>query len=506
LSSGFGQRDLASTLKRKDFLDMNLRFGAALFSLFLPAALLAQEIPRVEYAARRDSVMAHLDSGVVVAFGAADATGIRRWSQLPAFRYLTGFLEPNAALLLVKRGGTSAGILFTASRDPRRALYDGFPPDSAVVARETGLSVRSLPAFREVVDSLVTQGLPVYDLRDFATADAAIQDTLTRGARFMADLAARYPDAAVRGTHPILDTLRRRKSPAELALLRRAIDVTVQSLREALRSTKPGMWEYELEALIESGFRRSGCDGPAFTSIIGSGLNSTQYHYQTNNRRMLAGDVVVMDVGAACDGYAADVTRTIPVSGRFTREQRAIYQLVRDAQAASERVAKPGASWQAWRDSARAVEARGLARLGLIESAEATFDPPWPERCQADPVYCTQAFLYMAHGLGHGIGLEVHDPPHPWVGNGVFQPGDVFTIEPGVYISTRLLDMLPDTPRNQAMVAKVRPVVERYQNIGIRIEDDYLITPGGVEWLSRAPREIAEIEAARRLTRAAMAR
>jgi Xaa-Pro aminopeptidase len=106
----------------------------------------------------------------------------------------------------------------------------------------------------------------------------------------------------------------------------------------------------------------------------------------------------------------------------------------------------------------------------------------------------------MAHGLGHGIGLEVHDPPHPWTGTGTFQVGDVFTIEPGVYISTRLLDMLPDTPKNRAFIAKVRPTVQRYRNIGIRIEDDYLITAGGVEWLSRAPREIREIEASRPLS------
>jgi len=471
-----------------------------LLGLLVPATLLAQEIPPAEYAARRDSLAAHIDSGVVVAFGAPDPVGIRRWTQLSAFRYLTGFLEPNAAFVLVKRGGRANGMLFTASRDPRRALYDGFPPDSATVARQTGLAVRSLPALQPVVDSLVDLGLPAYDLRDYATADAATQDTLTRGARFIADLVSRHPDVAVRGAHPIVDTLRRRKSPAELALLRRAIGVTGESLGEALRSVKPGMWEYQLEALIESGFRRTGCDGPAFASIVGSGPNSTQYHYQKNDRRMAAGDVVVMDVGAACGGYAADVTRTIPVSGRFTREQRAIYQLVRDAQAASERVAKPGASWQAWRDSARAVEARGLARLGLIESPDATFDPPWAERCQSDPVSCTQAFLYMAHGLGHGIGLEVHDPPHPWVGTGSFQVGDVFTIEPGIYISTRLLDMLSDTPKNRAMISKVRSTVERYQNIGVRIEDDYLITPGGVEWLSRAPREIAEIEALRRLS------
>jgi len=465
----------------------------------LARGLAAQGTPSAEYAARRDSLTARMDSGVVIAFGAPDPVSIERWSQLPAFRYLTGFLEPNAALVLVKQGGAASGTLFTAARDPRRALYDGFPPDSATVARETGLAVRSLPTLGPMVDSLVALGLPVYDLRDYATWDAAAQDSLTRGARFIADLVARQPGRGlqVRDAHPRLDSLRAIKTPAELAQLRRAINITVGSLKQAIRSAKPGMWEYELEALIEGGFRRAGADGPSFGSIIGSGPNSTQYHYEKNDRRMQAGDVVVMDVGAAYRGYAADVTRTIPAGGRFTPEQRSIYQLVRDAQAASERVAKPGASWEAWRDSARAVEARGLARLGLIESPDATFDPPWSEQCRTRPASCTQAFLYMAHGLGHGIGLEVHDPPHPWMGTGTFEVGNVFTIEPGIYVSTKLLDMLPDTPKNRAMIAKVRPAVERYQNIGIRIEDDYLITPNGVEWLSRAPREVNELEALR---------
>jgi Xaa-Pro aminopeptidase len=462
-----------------------------------PSPRSGQAISRAEYGARRDSLAARIDSGVVIAFGAPDPTGIYQSPQLPAFRYLTGFLEPNAALVLVKRGGRTSGTLYTASRDPRRALYDGFPPDSAGVARETGLAVRSLPALRPAVDSLVKLGLPVYVLRDFATSDAAGQDSLTQGWRFLSELAARHPGLEIRDAHPLVDDLRSRKSPAELALLRRAIDITVASLKETMRSARPGMGEYELQAMVESGFRRAGADGPSFASIVGSGPNSTQYHYTKNNRKTAAGDVVLMDVGASYRGYAADVTRTIPVSGKFTPEQRAVYQLVRDAQAAAEKVARPGASWKAWRDTARVVEARGLAKLGLIESEDATFDPPWAGSCQANPGACRQSFLYMAHGLGHGIGLEVHDPPRPYMGGGTFEPGQVFTIEPGVYISTRLLDMLPDTPKNRAMIAKVRKAVERYQNIGVRIEDDYVVTPDGVEWLSRMPREVAEVEALR---------
>jgi Xaa-Pro aminopeptidase len=468
----------------------------AALGLLLPAALAAQEIAPAEYAARRDSLAARLDSGVVVAFGAPTPTGIVQPGQLPAFRYLTGFLEPNAALVLVLRDGRASGTLYTLARDPRRALYDGFMPDSAAIARATGLGARSFAALGPALDSLARSGLPFYSLRDFSGADFAQTDSLTRGAAFLHTFASAHPGLEPRDAHSVVDSLRARKSPAELALLRRAIDITVAAHRDALRAVRPGVWEYEIDALFASAFRRTGGDGPSFGSIIGSGPNSTQYHYETNNRRMHTGDVVVLDVGAGYQGYAADVTRTLPVSGRFTSHQRTIYQLVRDAQAAAERVAGPGAPYAAWRDSARAVIARGVTRLGLTEGVDATFDPPWADQCPSQPVRCTQAFLYMAHGLGHGIGLEVHDPPYPGYGPGTFQRGDVFTIEPGIYVSTRLLDILPDTPKNRSMIAHVRTAVERYKDIGVRIEDDYAITDTGVEWLSRAPREIAELEAA----------
>ncbi|HEY7611701.1 MAG TPA: Xaa-Pro peptidase family protein [Gemmatimonadales bacterium] len=459
------------------------------------SSLVAQSIPPAEYAGRRDSLAARLDSGVVVAFGGRTPVASERFEQLAAFRYLTGFLEPDAALVMVVRGGRPHPTLYTSPRDPRRALYDGFPPDSGEVARRTGIPARSIAALPAQLDSLAGAGLPFYTLRDFATADAASSDSLTRGAHFMGLFEEGHPGLLVRDAHPQLDSLRTRKSAAEIAMLRRAIDITGAGLREVMRALKPGMHEYQVEAMFESAFRRTGGDGPGFVSIVGSGPNSTQYHYNANNRRIGAGEVVVMDVGAAYGGYRADVTRTVPANGRFSPEQRAVYRIVRDAQEAAARTVRPGSSFEAWRDSARVVVAAGVARLGLTEGPDATFDPPWAEQCRTNPVACTQTFLYMAHGLGHGIGLEVHDRPHPWYGSGTFQPGDVFTIEPGIYVSRKLLEILPDTPRNRAMIAKVRPAVERYHDIGIRIEDDYLVTGRGAEWLSRAPREIADVEA-----------
>jgi Xaa-Pro aminopeptidase len=265
-----------------------------------------------------------------------------------------------------------------------------------------------------------------------------------------------------------------------------------------MNAVHPGANEHEIFALTDYTFRMAGASGPSFRAIIGSGPNSTSYHYRANDRVMRAGEVVVMDMGALYDGYAGDVTRTIPVNGKFTADQAAIYTIVRTAQQAAAEVARPGAPVRDGDTAIRTIMATELAELGLTEGPDASFDPPWADaaRCERVPVVCSQAFLYMAHGPGHGIGLEVHDAGgYSYSPTGIFQLNEVFTIEPGVYISTALLDMLADTPRNRAFVARVRPMVERYNHIGIRIEDDYLVTADGVEWLSKGPREIKEIEA-----------
>jgi Xaa-Pro aminopeptidase len=191
----------------------------------------------------------------------------------------------------------------------------------------------------------------------------------------------------------------------------------------------------------------------------------------------------------------------VPVSGRYTPEQRNIYELVLEAQKAAEAVVRPGARAETSLETSRRLRLEGLARLGLIQGPDATFDPPWPVDCSARPDQCLQGTLFMIHGISHGIGLEVHDPASFYAADGIYRPGDVFTIEPGIYISTRALDLLTDTPKNRAFVAAVRERVARYDNIGVRIEDDYVVTETGVERLSTgSPREIADIERAMKPT------
>jgi Xaa-Pro aminopeptidase len=459
-----------------------------------PAPLSAQ-IRREEYVARRDSLAARLGEGVVLAFGGVTpTTDFGPFYQLPAFRYLTGYLHPNAVLVLVITHGRGEGTVFVNTTAPRRTLYYGSEPDSATVARDLGLASRPLDQLEAVIGSLAATGASFHELRDFAAADFATQDSLTRGGQFVKRLKARYPGLTVNNAHPVVDQLRARKSDAELTLIRKAVEITNEGHLELMRRIEPGMYEYDLQAIIEYTFRRGGAERPSYGSIVGSGPKSLQLHYMTDRRRMEPGEVVVVDAGAEYQGYAADVTRTLPVSGAFTPEQRAVYQVVRDAQAAAERNSVAGRTRQEALDSSIAVRAAGLAALGIVESAEATFDPPWPTPCDQSPWNCRQVMLFAIHGITHGIGLEVHDPMQAY-DDGVFKVGDAFTIEPGLYISPALLDILPDTPKNRAFANRVRAAVTRYQNTGIRIEDSYLISERGLERLSLVPRDLEEIEA-----------
>ena len=464
-------------------------------ALLLVASSLAAQIPEREFAARRDSLAKRIDSGVVIAFGGRNPiTDFGPFYQLPAFKYLTNFEEPDAAFVMVVRGGKGSSTLFLTPSEPRRSFYYGTRPDSAAVRRIHSMNGRSFGALTSVVDSLAKTGLPLYTLDDFEAADFARADSLTRGRAFVKGVAARNPGVVVKDAHDIVAQLRAKKSTAEIALLKKAAEISSEGHRAAMLAPMP-RFEYEIQAAVEHAFKRLGAARPAYGSIVGSGPNGTTLHYMKDRGATKPGDMIVIDAGAEYEGYAADVTRSIPVSGTFTAEQKQIYQLVRDAQAAAERNSKPGMPAAAATDSSIVVRTKGLVDLGLAASDTATFDPPWSVNCERNPTSCRQAYFWMIHGISHGVGLEVHDPAQYQYGERVFKPGDVFVIEPGIYVSSRMLEALPDTPKNRAFIAKVKPAVAKYENTGVRIEDEYLVTPTGLERLSTAPREIAEIEA-----------
>jgi Xaa-Pro aminopeptidase len=471
------------------------RAAGGLLAAALGAIPAAGQVPAAEYAARRDSLAARIGDGVLLAFGGrTPVTDFGPFYQSPAFHYLTAFDEPDAALVMVVRGGRAASTLFLTPVGPRKAFYYGRRPDSVAVVRTLGLGARSFDVLGAMMDSLAAGHPALYYLADFADADFAREDSLTRGRQFLNGLLARHQGLDVRDAHTLVDALRAKKSAAEQTLLRRAAEISSEGHLAAMRLPEPAK-EYELQAALEYAFMRLGGARPSYGSIVGGGVHGTQLHYMRDRGDIGPGDLVVMDAATEYEGYAADITRTIPVSGRYTPEQRAIYQLVRDAQAAAERNSKPGMLAAAAQDSSFDIRARGLAALGLVESADATFDPPWPADCAKQPRQCAQPMFWMIHGISHGLGLAVHDPAQFYTGARTFQPGDAFTIEPGIYIGSSMLEALPDTPRNRAFIAKVRPVVRRYENTGVRIEDDYLITDKGLERISTAPREIGEIEA-----------
>jgi Xaa-Pro aminopeptidase len=462
----------------------------------MPSVPLQAQIPAGDYAARRDSLAARMDSGVAIAFGGRTLVhDFGHFFQLPAFHYLTGYDEPDAALVMVAHGGRQHTTLFITRLDARMALFYGQRADSATLARTLRVEARSSGALAAMVDSLARTALPFYTLADFEDADFARADSLTRGQAFIKALVAAHPGLEVRDAHrAFVNQLRARKTPAEIALLRKAADISSEGHRAVLMMPEPAH-EYEIQAVLESTFLRLGGERPAYGSIVGSGENGTQLHYMLDRGPTRPADLVVIDAATQYQGYAADVTRTIPVSGRYTAPQRALYQLVRDAQAAAERNSKAGMSPSAAADSSVEVRARGLAKLGLIETTDATYDPPGAPSGRGGTAGARQASFWMIHGISHGLGLAVHDYLQSSQADPTYKVGDAFTIEPGIYISSKMLDVLPDTPRNRAFIAKVRPVVAKYDMTGVRIEDDYVITDKGLERMSTAPREVAEIEA-----------
>ncbi|HSK19699.1 MAG TPA: aminopeptidase P N-terminal domain-containing protein [Longimicrobiales bacterium] len=454
----------------------------------LPALPPATPISASEYAARRRTLLDSIGDGVLVVFGGpSPAFDYLPFAQLADFRYLTGIMEPSAAYVAVKRGATVQEHLFVLDRDPAREVWEGARLGPEGAHDRTGIPAQSAPRFEVVLDSLAGAA-DVLHTTIAPPLEQRLTSDHTHAQQVLSRIRNRYPDLRINTVQKLIRDQRGVKSAAELDRIRRAVHISALAHREAMRSAQPGMNEFEIRALMEYMFRRNGAEGPAYGSIVGSGPNSTTLHYQASDRFMEDGEVLLIDAAASYGGYAADVTRTFPINGTFTPDQRAIYEIVLAAQKAAAAQIRQGATWKELSDAANAEIGNGLARLGLIDAPDATYEVA-PDRTER------QVRMFYMHGLGHGVGLAVHDPDISQT-QGRFAPGSAVTIEPGIYVRSDAFDYLPDTPGNRAMIQRLRPSLERYRNIGVRIEDVFIFDANGVERVSAAaPREIAEIEA-----------
>jgi len=464
--------------------------AALLFAVAAPAIPyappLAAQISQAEFASRREALVGRLDDGAVLVLAAPEAAqDYLPWSQSRPFYYLTGFREPDAALLLARVNGSIRATLFVSPRDPAQEVWTGARLGVEGVQPATGMQGRDVADLRNAVDSLLRGDTRLYVVGDFFGGPT----TLSPHEQFVNALKAAFPSARIADGTGAVAMLRGKKSEAELERLRIAAEISARGHLAAFALAQPGIGEWELQAAAEAVWRRESGDVPGYGSIVGSGPNATTLHYNVNSRVAQAGEVVVMDMATQFDGYSADITRTIPVSGRFSPAQRDIYEVVLSAQKAAERLIEPGARWQSLTTAAANTLAQGLTRLGLMDAPNATYDCGSAQR----PRRCPQLALFYMHGLGHGIGLDVHDPDQ--YEQSAIGVGSAFTIEPGIYVRANLPQILPRTPDNEAYLRRTAQAFERYQGIGVRIEDDYLVTSRGVERPSAlVPRELEEVE------------
>jgi Xaa-Pro aminopeptidase len=425
------------------------------------------------YTARRARALAGFAGGVAVVAGAKtilrNADTEFAFRQNSDFLYLTGFDEPDAVLVLAPERTGERAVLFLRERDRAMETWNGkrLGVERAIEA----LGVDAAYPIGELGTRLPELLTGAQTLHYALGTDASMDRTIHEALATAQSLTRRKGRAPQSITDPslVLHAMRSIKDAGEVETLRSATAITARGFDAAMRATRPGLYEYEVQALIEVQYRAGGAQSLAYQSIVAGGDNATILHYVTNRDRLEPGTLLLVDSGCELDGYASDVTRTWPVDGKFSPEQRAIYEIVLAAQAAAFERVRPGVRRNEFHDAAVRTIVAGLVELGLL-------------RGSIDELIERDAYrdFYM-HGTGHWLGLDVHDAGALRDADDlpvVLEPGMVTTVEPGIYIA-RDLDCDP-----------------RFKGIGVRIEDDLLVTANGYENLTLAiPKTIDEIEA-----------
>lgn len=427
-------------------------------------------ITQQEYQARRKKLIQTLPKNSIAIIPAAhevirNGDAHYRFRQDSSFYYLTGFVEPEAVLVLT----TDSSILFNRPRNLEQEQWTGIRLGQEGAVSELGMDkAYSIDAFQEELPKLLNGTTAVYYAlgqnqeveHSIVEAVLAAKNQVRRGVK--------APEALC-DLEPILSEQRLHKSEAEIDLMRKAAAISVDAHKRALKACKNADFEYELEAELIYEFTRQGCRSVAYDPIVGSGANACILHYTENNQNLRHGDLVLIDAGGEYEGYAADITRTFPVSGTFSSYQKSIYELVLKAQKAGIALIKPGLLWNEVQKTIIEIITSGLCELGILKGSV------------ADLISSEAYKPFYMHNSGHWLGLDVHDCGSYKINNEwrPLAPGMVLTVEPGIYISPGMKD-----------------VATQWWGIGVRIEDDVLVTKTGHEVLTAALAvEVDEIEA-----------
>lgn len=425
-----------------------------------------------EFARRRAELLKKIPEGAIVILSAGKQT-LRSHDTHYVFRpdsdfyYLTGFAEPEAYAVLFLEGRKTKFILFNQPNDPEKAIWDGVREGQEGACKKYGadLSYPYTEFESKLAELLIGHKSLYYPLGCFQELDTLVLKTMSH-IKSVKRKGVHYPKALV-NLETVLHSMRQIKSPAEIQLMRKAAEISAKAHIKAMELCSPGMNEYELEAAVRYEMIRHGAKEVAYNSIVAGGRNACILHYEHNNALLNGGELVLIDAGAEYQYYAADITRTFPVNGKFNQEQAAIYNLVLKTQENIIKMIKPGVRFNQLQEKATKLLHEGLINLGLLKGPSKKL---WEK---AD-----YRRFYM-HGVSHWLGMDVHDVGS-YQENGkwqVLEPGMVLTVEPGIYIT--------EDPSLE----------KRWWNIGVRIEDDILVTDAGHENLSKhAPKTIKEIE------------